>query len=218
MLIIIPLSIYYLGEPGVCYYIEDGDQRLLFDVGYSDIFIKNAELLNIDLASINTIAISHGHNDHTRGLQYLHKVLDLRQVTIVAHPHALQAKIFENELIGSPFNNATLAPMCRLQLSTEPLKISQNITFLGQIPAFNTFEYRQPIGSRVSEDNPVVATADYLMDDSALVYKSDQGLFIITGCSHSGICNIVEYAQQVCDEQRIIGIIGVFTYWMFRND
>ena len=33
---------YYLGEPGVAYYLEDGDVRILFDVGYSDIFLRNA--------------------------------------------------------------------------------------------------------------------------------------------------------------------------------
>ena len=51
---------------------------------------------------------------------------------------------------------------------------------------------------------------DFLIDDSALVYKSDKGLFVITGCSHSGICNIIEYAKEVCSEDRIIGCIGGF--------
>ena len=30
----------------------------------------------------------------------------------------------------------------------------------------------------------------------------------MTGCSHAGICNIVERAQSVCDEKRVIDIIG----------
>ena len=37
------IDMYYLGEPAVSYYIEDGNDKILFDVGYSDIFIKNAE-------------------------------------------------------------------------------------------------------------------------------------------------------------------------------
>lgn len=41
---------YYLGEPGVAYYLEDGDVRILFDVGYSDIFLRNAQALGIDLS------------------------------------------------------------------------------------------------------------------------------------------------------------------------
>ncbi|MDY5913148.1 MAG: MBL fold metallo-hydrolase, partial [Inconstantimicrobium porci] len=59
---------YYLGEPAVSYYIEDKNTKILFDTGYSDIFIRNAEKMNIDLKKLDKIAISHGHNDHTLGL------------------------------------------------------------------------------------------------------------------------------------------------------
>ena len=58
---------YYLGEPGVAYYLEDGDVRILFDVGYSDIFLRNAQALGIDLSRLQQVVLSHGHNDHTRG-------------------------------------------------------------------------------------------------------------------------------------------------------
>ena len=51
---------------------------------------------------------------------------------------------------------------------------------------------------------------DYLPDDSALVYQGENGLTIITGCSHAGICNITEYAKVVCGDSRIDGIIGGF--------
>ena len=48
------------------------------------------------------------------------------------------------------------------------------------------------------------------MDDTALVYKSENGIYIITGCSHSGICNIIEYAKEVCKDNRVLGVIGGF--------
>jgi len=48
------------------------------------------------------------------------------------------------------------------------------------------------------------------MDDTALVYQSENGIYIITGCSHSGICNIIEYAKQVCNDNRVLGVIGGF--------
>ena len=51
---------YYCGEPAVSYYIEDEGKRLLLDVGYSDVFIKNSKAFGIDLASIDTIVFSHG--------------------------------------------------------------------------------------------------------------------------------------------------------------
>ena len=53
-------------------------------------------------------------------------------------------------------------------------------------------------------------TFDRVLDDSALVYQSQKGLVIITGCSHSGICNIIAHAQKVCKEDRVADIIGGF--------
>ena len=34
---------YFYGEPGVSYFIEEEGKRILFDVGYSDIFLQNAQ-------------------------------------------------------------------------------------------------------------------------------------------------------------------------------
>ena len=51
---------------------------------------------------------------------------------------------------------------------------------------------------------------DFLYDDSALVYKGNDGLFVISGCSHSGICNIIEYAKKVCNDDRVVAVIGGF--------
>lgn len=51
---------------------------------------------------------------------------------------------------------------------------------------------------------------DYVMEDSALVCETGEGLFIITGCSHSGICNIVDYAMEVCGNKKVCGVLGGF--------
>ena len=69
------------------------------------------------------------------------------------------------------------------------------------------FEGQTPIGMKQTPDGRV---SDLILDGSTLVYKSDQGLVIITGCSHAGICNIVSYAQQVCGDERVADIIGGF--------
>ena len=62
---------YYLGEPAVSYYIENENEKILFDTGYSDAFIQNAKKMSIDLNQVQKIVLSHGHNDHTGGLPYL---------------------------------------------------------------------------------------------------------------------------------------------------
>lgn len=198
---------YFYGEPAVSYYIEDGNNKLLFDVGYSDLFIRNAEAMKIDLHRISSIVISHGHNDHTGGLAYLSRYMDISDKTVIAHPLAFKKTVWEEEDIGSPLAKEELAEYCKLRLSKEPIKISKKLTFLGEIPSYNDFEIRDPIGKAQIEG---AWKDDLIMDDTALAYEGEKGLFIITGCSHSGICNIVEHAKKICKTARVLGVIGGF--------
>jgi len=198
---------YYCGEPAVSYYIEDEDTKLLLDVGYSDLFIKNAYKLGVDLKNIDAIVISHGHDDHTRGLQYYFAQNNRNNINIIAHPDAFKEKVIGDLKICSPILQEDLKEKCNLILSKEPIRVSKNMIFLGEIPQSNNFESRKPIGKQINGETVV---DDYVMDDTALVYKSENGIYIVTGCSHSGICNIVEYAKQVCKDNRVLGIIGGF--------
>ena len=61
---------YYLAEPALSIYIENGVKKYLFDTGYSDVYLKNAERLGIELESLDAVIISHGHNDHTGGFAF----------------------------------------------------------------------------------------------------------------------------------------------------
>lgn len=59
---------YYLGEPALCLHIETDGRKILLDTGYSDVCLRNSRAMGIDLRQVDTIVLSHGHNDHTRGL------------------------------------------------------------------------------------------------------------------------------------------------------
>ena len=107
--------------------------------------------------------------------------------------------------IGTSMTKDELKQVCNLRLTNTPVKISDNITFLGEIPEY--IEKRDIIGKCYKNGEMI---NDTLKDDTAIVYKTLKGLFIITGCSHSGICNIIEYAKKVCNENKIYGVIGGF--------
>ena len=203
------IDMYYLGEPAVSYFIEDGSTSILFDTGYSDAYIANAKALGIDLDSIDRIVLSHGHNDHSGGLRYL----DKHGIKLITHPDTFNYKFHEGLDISSPLNMDDVSRIYDLNLSKEPVQISDNIFFLGEIPVFFDFEKRYALG-KTRKDNQMID--DYLYDDSAIVYRSDKGLFVISGCSHSGICNIMEYAKKVCNDERIYGVIG--GYHLFNVD
>ena len=58
------------GEHGLSLLVDTGEHRLLFDTGASDLFIRNAGALGIDLGDVDFLVLSHGHRDHTGGLHH----------------------------------------------------------------------------------------------------------------------------------------------------
>lgn len=183
---------YYLAEPALAFYIEDDDSKILFDTGYSDVIISNARKMNIDLNKINTIALSHGHNDHTGGLQYLKNLK--QNIDLYCCEKVDEIKIHNDHNITCPIKIKELPDNFKIHMSQHPQKISNHLTFLGEIN-----RSIQPL--RKLGDDP-------LYDDSALVYKDIDNISIITGCSHSGICNIVNQAKTITSINKINTIIG----------
>jgi 7,8-dihydropterin-6-yl-methyl-4-(beta-D-ribofuranosyl)aminobenzene 5'-phosphate synthase len=78
-------------------------------VGYSDLYLKNAEKMNINLDNLNFIVISHGHDDHTGGLQfYPDKTERNKKTVLLSHPDALKEKKLGELAIGSPLDLSEL--------------------------------------------------------------------------------------------------------------
>ena len=206
---------YFYGEPGVSYFIECDAKKYLFDTGYSDLFLQNAARMGIDLLAVDAIVLSHGHNDHTWGLcelvkRYSEAIAEgyaHNKATIIAHPDAFLDKKVDGLDVGSMFSANQLQKSFSLKLSKGPMWLNEKLVFLGEVERSSAFEAQTPIGETLRDN---VWEADFVLDDSALAYMSDKGLVIITGCSHAGICNIIEYAKKVCKEERVYDVIGGF--------
>ncbi len=198
---------YCYGEPGASFYIEIDNKKILFDTGYSDIFITNSEKLGIDLKSIDYIVLSHGHDDHSGGLKYLDNYMNMSKINLIAHPQVFNPKESNGELCGTPFSLREIKSKINFIPTDIPYKISENCIYLGEIPVSNDFEKRRVLGKQEVNGEWI---NDYMLDDSAICCKTQNGLFIVTGCSHSGICNIIERAKYICNEDRVVGVLGGF--------
>ena len=178
---------YLLAEPALSLLIEHKDKKILFDAAYSDIFIHNAMTLGISLNNITDIVLSHGHNDHTGGLKFFSP--NNSNIKLTAHPNIFDKKIDENGILyGCPISRDELEAQFQLNLTKTPYYITDDLLFLGEIE------------NNRSND----------IDDSALVYITQKGLLIITGCSHSGIINIINYAKKLTRVDKVYGVIGGF--------
>lgn len=204
---------YFHGEPALSFFIEENDKKILFDTGYSDCFITNAEKLGIDLSKIEKIVLSHGHNDHTGGLAYLDELFDEKKPEVIAHPDTFLPKRAEEGDIGANRLEQELRGNYLFSLSKEPVQLTEKLLYLGEIPQLVSFEPRKQVGETEKNGSFI---PDFVLDDSALVYQGKEGLYIITGCSHSGICTICEYAKQVTGINKIIAVIGGFH--LFEED
>lgn len=207
---------YFLAEPGVSYYIEIDEKKILFDTGYSDVFMRNATKMGIDVLDADTVVLSHSHLDHTWGLQHLIQAYaerrfenrPARRPTLVAHPSVFDRRFIPGlSDIGCLVTEETACQYFDLQLTRQPQWLHPNLVFLGEIPRENDFEACDPIGRIQQADND---SDDFVLDDSSLAYKSSQGLVIIAGCAHAGICNTVTLAMRVCEDSRLVDIIGGF--------
>ncbi|WP_018248398.1 MBL fold metallo-hydrolase [Orenia marismortui] len=206
---------YFIGEPGISFFIESEGIKLLFDTGYSDAFIQNASKMNLDLLDINYIVLSHGHLDHSWGLEPLSRRYMEAEIEgqinkipkLIGHPLIFEAKSIAGTPIGMNLSQEFLEDIFTLKLSKDPIWLTEKLVFLGEIPRKFKFEAQDPIGVRKSSNLEV---EDYLLDDSALAFISADGLVIITGCSHSGICNIIEYAKEITKVNEVSEIIGGF--------
>ena len=207
---------YFAAEPGLSFLLETAGKRILFDTGYSDLFLSNAEKMRIDLRDLDYLVISHGHLDHSGGMVTLIRHLTEAKIEgiahrvpeLVAHPRCFLPKEklpLQNN--GSILDEAELRRQFRVNLSSRPVWITDDLVFLGEIPRKFGFEHTDPGKRRIHFPDGTMEP-DQLLDDSALVFRSGAGLVIITGCSHAGICSIAEYARDVCGENMVGDIIG----------
>lgn len=186
-------------EHGLSYIIEY-DEKVLFDTGQSPLFLTNAKKVGAPIDETNYVTLSHGHCDHGNGLAYL------KNKTLVCHPGVFKKRFSgkQRKFVGLNLTKNELSEHYRIITTQSPYFFSENMVFITQIPRVNHFESRS---TRFYLENN---QPDDLTDDSALVVTMKKGLFIISGCAHSGICNIIEYAKKVTGDQRVYGLMGGF--------
>jgi 7,8-dihydropterin-6-yl-methyl-4-(beta-D-ribofuranosyl)aminobenzene 5'-phosphate synthase len=187
-------------EHGLSYLIEHDGKKLLFDTGQSDLFLKNAYAMGIDITEIDMIILSHGHFDHGNGLEHLSGGF------LVCHPGCFVKRYRkkDNSYIGLKNTKDEISGKFNLILAEKPYKICDNIFFSGEIPRVTGFE---------SQSTPFVfenGAPDLVIDDSATGFLLKEGMFVVTGCGHSGIVNTLEHMKKITGTDKIYGIMGGF--------
>jgi 7,8-dihydropterin-6-yl-methyl-4-(beta-D-ribofuranosyl)aminobenzene 5'-phosphate synthase len=203
-----------LGEWGFSALVEADGHRILFDTGaHTDVVLKNARSLGIDLAQVPEVVLSHNHSDHVGGFMTLRRSVMARAPGALALTHVGLGIFYPRR---SSIPGVEVNPMIRIKPDYEstggvfvvhgrPAELYPGVWLTGPVPRRYPERNWSP-GERVVA--PSGTREDDIPEDMSLVVDTDPGLVVVTGCGHAGIANIVEYARAVVRPARVHALIG----------
>ncbi len=183
-------------EHGLSIYIQADGKRILFDTGKTGNFAKNAEKLNVDLSKLDSVILSHGHYDHTGGVETLINKGFIPSKLIVGkgffnEKYKLAGTAKELKYIGHPFKKSLLERHDILidEISSDMVHLSEHIMLFSNFKRNSDFEHLNKKFSIKCNDT---LELDCFTEEIVLAIKTEKGLFVILGCSHVGVVNIID--------------------------
>ena len=197
-------------EHGLSVYIEVDGKNILFDLGQSGKIIDNAKSLDINLKNLDYVIISHGHCDHSGGLERLIKEIN-PNIKLYLGNGFFDKKYNlrqsgEYEYLGNPFDESFLKKnnIYTQYINDDITNVTEDLLILTN---FNRKEEYENINQSmyIKEDDKY--KKDMFLDEISIGIKTDKGLVVIVGCSHVGIVNILDTIIQRT-RMKIYALIG----------
>ena len=190
--------------------------RVLFDLGVSPSgMVENMRRLELEPKDVEAIVCSHGHFDHTAGLDGLARHLGRVNLPVVIHPEFWNRRriVFPGrDPIELPTTSRQALEGAGFEIVEErqpSFLLDGSVLVTAEVPRVTGYEpgfpYQDAWRSDHWEPDPRV------LDDQAIVVNvRDCGLVVITGCGHAGVVNITRYARALTGEPRVCAVIGGF--------
>ena len=194
----------------------DTSSTLLFDTGASpDALAANAGVLGIDVGDLQALVLSHGHYDHTGGIDGLARLRGRSGLPLTVHP-----AVWTRRRLALPGGRTFAMPtLSRGALEREGFEVIERrqpslllggILITGEVDRVTEFEHGMP-PSHQAWDGHDWRHDPAVIDDQALVVNvRGRGLVVITGCAHAGVVNIVRQAMRLTGVSRLLAVIGGF--------
>ena len=195
-------------EHGLSLFIKTPKNKILFDFGSSDIFLYNAQRMDINLNDLDVVVCSHGHYDHSGGFadfvsKYKIKKLITGEGFFEPKYRADDSKF---AYIGNPFNKQLLLDNNIEHIECKDVyKIDDNCYVFSGFKRTTPYEEASSnfVCGNLNEDMKV----DNFNDEICLVIKTDNELCLLTACSHPGIVNMVKSVGEYFNSN-VTGIYG----------
>lgn len=190
-------------EHGLSLLIESEKYKLLFDTGQSDLFIRNAALLGINLAEVDFLILSHGHSDHTGGLSHFLAVN--KKAPVVCKREILYRKFKDKRENG--ITESERLDHSRFRFITETTELVPGLFLFPNLPVthpedthFEQFFTQTPGG----------IIPDVFNDELVITLVSENSYSVLSACSHRGITNILRTVESHFPEYTFYCLAGGF--------
>ncbi|ACS80059.1 MBL fold metallo-hydrolase [Maridesulfovibrio salexigens] len=178
-----------------------GNDLWLWDCSASDLFLKNADVMNIDVSKAKGLALSHGHWDHTGGMDALMEADFMGPV--YAHPDFAN-KRYSKEDDGSAKDASFQCEYPGTIIVRDDVKLEDGLFMITEIPRREgLFEATKDlfIDQQMTE-------VDHVRDDAFMLLMSKSGPVVVLGCCHSGLANSLYHMRDLTGIDSVHAIIG----------
>lgn len=186
-------------EHGLSFLVETEGKKILFDCSAGKAARQNAKKMNISLKDVDYVVLSHSHYDHAGG--YPDMVEHGVRAPLITGPQFFEEKYASDGgkyvYLGCGFGQEFLKKnKIRHQVCEETITLFPGCHVVGGFERKYEFE-KAP--ARFVRQTPAGMTADDFADEVCLVLESEKGLFVIVGCSHPGILNMLKTIKKRFD-------------------
>jgi 7,8-dihydropterin-6-yl-methyl-4-(beta-D-ribofuranosyl)aminobenzene 5'-phosphate synthase len=192
------------------------ETRVLFDAGRTpDGLVENMRRLELSPRDIDIIVLSHGHWDHTTGMDGLVGRLGRQNMPVLIHPEFWTRRrlAFPGHLpVELPTTSKSALQGAGFEIIEQrrpSFLLDASLLVTGEVDRTTEFERGFP-GHEAHRQGSWQADP-LILDDQALVAMvRGRGLVVMTGCGHSGIINILRYVRKLTGENRVHAVLGGF--------
>ena len=179
---------------GLSFYVETENHKLLFDSSPSEIVIRNAKMLGVDLTAVDTVILSHGHYDHSGGILPFVE-LNPRAKIYMQYNAGGEYYAFDGEEKGFRYIgiDKKILSLPQVQLLKGDTKIDD------ELQVFTVDQRAYPLPStnkRLRE----LCNGQYIQDEfhheQNLLLTADGKKILFCGCAHNGILNVMETLER----------------------